>query len=476
MVEYHPISAQNLSRLHQFGNNAYQEYSWVTFCMREESGKETSWSQTSRNWNRWTHLNSMLGNLMQRELQPIQGDKFIFPIADGTVKLSGGGRFLRTREKQGNLREESDGSPPEDSSPGDGEARNDFWSISGNYLYRHHVEPRVKLYVPREASFPIPLRYIDVTRASSTTLDVLLERRIDDSWNIDGAPDPPDSWTGSSRFTLLEETHPDGYTWSGGRLTKKQMTSRPDHSWPEIWKKMSEAAQRKEKQKWAIEKPKLDNAKRLRGIYFIDPADDIIKSVEKVGSSDASSNALQDQGRKVQGNLSHSWCSQDKIRTSLKPTNQRESVWRELYTQNMMTRATSTTLDVLLERRIDDYRNVERDRNLSDASTGFSHDSQSWMKTTPDGKTWSGERLTQKQTSSKPDNLWPEIWNKMSDAAHRKEQRKWAIEKPNLDNAKRLRNICCIDPADAELKKKKTKRVGNSDANGCALQDQGKIL
>ena len=27
------------------------------------------------------------------------------------------------------------------------------------------------------------------------------------------------------------------------------------------------------KQKWAIEKPKLDNARRLRGIYFIDPED-----------------------------------------------------------------------------------------------------------------------------------------------------------------------------------------------------------
>ena len=40
---------------------------------------------------------------------------------------------------------------------------------------------------------------------------------------------------------------------------------------------MSEAAQRKEKQKWAFEKAKLDNARRLRGIYFIDPADEEFK-------------------------------------------------------------------------------------------------------------------------------------------------------------------------------------------------------
>ena len=30
--------------------------------------------------------------------------------------------------------------------------------------------------------------------------------------------------------------------------------------------------------KWAIEKPKLDNARKLRGIYFSDPADDEFKA------------------------------------------------------------------------------------------------------------------------------------------------------------------------------------------------------
>ena len=58
----------------------------------------------------------------------------------------------------------------------DGEARNDFWSISGNFINRHHVEPRVKLYVPREESFPIPLKYIDVTRTTATSLDAMLKK------------------------------------------------------------------------------------------------------------------------------------------------------------------------------------------------------------------------------------------------------------------------------------------------------------
>ena len=80
-----------------------------------------------------------------------------------------------------------------------------------------------------------------------------------------------DMWTGFRRFTVLNEKPPDGYTWSGRRLTRKQTTSRPDTLWPEIWKDISDASKRKEKQKWAIGKPKLDNARRLRGIYFIDP-------------------------------------------------------------------------------------------------------------------------------------------------------------------------------------------------------------
>ena len=57
---------------------------------------------------------------------------------------------------------------------------NDFWSMSRNFIYRHHVEARVKLYSPREESFSIPLKYIDASRTTRTNLDVMQERRIDD--------------------------------------------------------------------------------------------------------------------------------------------------------------------------------------------------------------------------------------------------------------------------------------------------------
>ena len=99
--------------------------------------------------------------------------------------------------------------PPQCSFPDAGEAINDFWFMSGNFIYRHHVEPRVKLYSPKEESFSIPLKYIDVSRIARTNLDVKQQRRIDDYWNIDGPRDLSDSWTSFTQFTLLEEKHPD---------------------------------------------------------------------------------------------------------------------------------------------------------------------------------------------------------------------------------------------------------------------------
>ena len=129
--------------------------------------------------------------------------------------------------------------------------------MSGNFIYRHHVEPRVKLSSPRKESFPIPLKYIDVSRTTHTNLDVKQEKRIDDY----------------SQFTLLEDKPSKRIYVVRVRLTKRPATSRPDHLWPELWTILGRNAKLKEKQKCSIEKPKLDNARKLRGFYFIDPED-----------------------------------------------------------------------------------------------------------------------------------------------------------------------------------------------------------
>ena len=285
LVKYHPITAKDQSRIHQFGKKVlpglflgYALYAggiWkgdvLIADLEELETMDASGIYSKR-------LNA------KEVIFPKQGE-FIFPIADGRIKTHGGDQELRTstlvrqRPNQGesniDFLGESEGSlpQPQDSLPDAGEAIYDFLSMSGSFIYRHHVEPKVKLYSPREESFPIPLKYIDVSRPSHTNLDVKQEKRIDDYWNIDGSRDLSDSWTGFTQFTLLEEKPPDGYMWSGGRLTRKQLTSRPDHLWPELWKTMGKHAKLKEKQKWSNEKLHLENARKLQGIYFIDPED-----------------------------------------------------------------------------------------------------------------------------------------------------------------------------------------------------------
>ena len=60
----------------------------------------------------------------------------------------------------------------------DAEARADFWSIQGDFVYRPHIEPRVQLFVPKEETSLIQLKYIDVTRSICTALDALQEKWI----------------------------------------------------------------------------------------------------------------------------------------------------------------------------------------------------------------------------------------------------------------------------------------------------------
>ena len=283
LVEYHPITAKDQSRIHQFGKKVlpglflgYALYAggiWkgdVLVADLEEletmdaseiyskrlNAKEVIISQTRRIYfsnRRWTNQNAWRRS--------------------GTENIHLDTESTNSRRSIFDFLGESEGSLPQphDSLPDAGEATNDFWSMSGNFIYRHHVEPRVKLYSPREESFPIPLKYIDVSRTTHTNLDVKQEKRIDDYWNIDGSRELSDPWTGFTQFTLLDEKAPDGYMWSGRRLTRKQLTSRPDHLWPELWKSMGKHAMLKEKRKWSNEKIHFENARKLRGIYFIDP-------------------------------------------------------------------------------------------------------------------------------------------------------------------------------------------------------------
>ena len=94
--------------------------------------------------------------------------------------------------------------------------------------------------------------------------------------------------------------------------------------------KLGRNAKLREKQKWAIEKPKLDNAGRLRGTYFIDPEDKELKETIRNARKNGKHHALQDVRP-----VARLMVSSLNLRVSWKPVNPQECVWKNL-NQNIM--------------------------------------------------------------------------------------------------------------------------------------------
>ena len=66
----------------------------------------------------------------------------------------------------------------------------DFWSVSGADIYRHHVAPRGHLYVAQRSSFPSPLKCIDEIRQTNSSE----ESSIDDCCHDDGNRTLSEDW------------------------------------------------------------------------------------------------------------------------------------------------------------------------------------------------------------------------------------------------------------------------------------------
>ena len=167
LVDYHPVTAKDQSRIHQFGNKVllglflgYALYAggiWKGDVLVADL-EELETMDASEIYSK---------RLSAKEvIFPKENGEFIFPIADGRIKPLGGDQDLRTStlirdhpnrgECQRDFLGESEGSlpPPHDSFPDAGEAINDFWSMSGNFIYRHHVEPRVKTLLAERRIIP----------------------------------------------------------------------------------------------------------------------------------------------------------------------------------------------------------------------------------------------------------------------------------------------------------------------------------
>ena len=185
MVEHSPVSAKVQSRLRQFGRGKvlpgificcvlYEGCIWRGDIMVADVEELESLDASE----------VRAGRLNAKEvLMPEHGKEFVFFAADGVVKLVERDQVFRKQEhpargKEHNddLQGESDGFQPSHQETDDGKARNGFWSFS-NHIYLHHGHPRFIVYVPKERSFPIPLKNIDVVRRTNKGSHALEIRR-----------------------------------------------------------------------------------------------------------------------------------------------------------------------------------------------------------------------------------------------------------------------------------------------------------
>ena len=97
VVEYHPISSEDLSRLHQFGPKVLSSIFLGCELHAVRIWKGDILVADIEELEQMDVCEIYAKRLNAKEvLTPVSGENFVFPIADGTVKLSGGDQVLRT--------------------------------------------------------------------------------------------------------------------------------------------------------------------------------------------------------------------------------------------------------------------------------------------------------------------------------------------------------------------------------------------
>ena len=72
--------------------------------------------------------------------------------------------------------------PTERSAHGSIGGVSDYWTVRATAVVRHHVTPRMRLYITNEAACPIPLRFLDVVRSTITNLEDSKYAFVKDVW------------------------------------------------------------------------------------------------------------------------------------------------------------------------------------------------------------------------------------------------------------------------------------------------------
>ena len=275
MVEYHPISSKDQSRLRQFGAKVlpgiflgYALYAggiWKGGIMVADIEELEEMDASELHARR---LNAKV------VLTPQRSGNFIFPVADGTVKIFG----RRTASDNIHLSPGASGTRRGTRSFSRRTRRTLFskpssrWLNTGRcgsqkmilgllrekFIYRHHVVLRDTSCTYREKK-----HFLFQWSASTLPEQHMFHRMY--CWRkmlmITG------TWMEKKNYLMHGQASQDSSYWD-------KTISRPDNVWPDMWERIADASKKEAKQRWTIEKPKLDNAWQLRWIFFIGPNDE----------------------------------------------------------------------------------------------------------------------------------------------------------------------------------------------------------
>ena len=105
-------------------------------------------------------------------------------------------------------------------------------------------------------------------------------------------------------------------------------------------------------------------------------------------------------------------------------------------------RETRTNLDEASEMKIIDVWDGSPDDEV-DLSGKWTGETlfKKFLGPPPPGKVWSDGKLVRKQKTSRPDNIWPEVWAGMGDKAKSEAIRRWPAMKKKIDDARTKRGL-----------------------------------
>ena len=238
-------------------------FHWLSFIRGGNLGEKIFWLLMLKNWKIWRHWNIFQNTECTRTLDNPKRWRICISCGRWFSKI--------IREKTTNSKNPLwDGNPPwgERTSAENLMAIGKSFNLKKQKMTKESIRifgltqklgetfevimlnQEVQLHLPRKESCPIPLSSFDVTRSTYADLETVQEKKfvtIRMSTRTEICQIRGRSFT---RIALLNETPLKGKRQSGrgGKLTRIQTTSRPDHIWPDALTTILKAAQRRKKQ------------------------------------------------------------------------------------------------------------------------------------------------------------------------------------------------------------------------------------